>query len=147
MNRFLNRLDNLNIGERSFEFIPVDIKKDINIEGAIIGTNVEFIINNMNVMDLIKKTNLKNQIGVNMYNALLRKPMMVCFMPTIEEEFIWSKNECDEKYGIKAIHLNNFAQTFSIGSWFIKDSCISTTKIYWLNLFSAIIHSLIGKWQ
>ncbi|WP_414150090.1 hypothetical protein ACIZ62_10180 [Acetobacterium carbinolicum] len=136
MNILLNSLDNLNIGDRSFEFIPDEIKKDINIEGVIVGANGKFIVNKMNVMALIKKTNLKNQIGVNMYNALLRKPMMVYLMPTIEEEFVWSKNECDEKYGIKAIHLNNFAQAFSIGSWFIKDSCISATNIYWLNLFN-----------
>ncbi len=55
MNILLNRLDNLNISDRSFEFIPDDIKKDINIEGVIVGANGKLIVNKMNVMALIKK--------------------------------------------------------------------------------------------
>jgi len=87
-------------------------------------------------MSLIKKSNLKNQIGVNMYDALVRKPMMIFLIPTMEEEFEGTKNELDERYGLKAIHLNNFAQAFSIGGWFIKDSCVAATNIYWINLFN-----------
>ena len=33
MNFLINRLDNLDIGSKSFEFIPENIKKDINMDG------------------------------------------------------------------------------------------------------------------
>ena len=35
MNFLINRLDNLDIGSKSFEFIPENIKKDINMDGMI----------------------------------------------------------------------------------------------------------------
>ena len=62
--------------------------------------------------------------------------MMVYLIPTMEDEFEGTKQYFDERYGIKALHLNNFAQSFSIGCWFIKDSCIASTYAYWINLFN-----------
>ena len=82
MNFLINRLDNLDIGSKSFEFIPENIKKDINMDGMIVGANGQFLVNQKDIMVLIKKSGLKNQIGENMYNAILRKPMMVFLIPT-----------------------------------------------------------------
>lgn len=42
MNFLINRLDNLDIGSKSFEFIPENIKKDINMDGMIVGANGQF---------------------------------------------------------------------------------------------------------
>lgn len=79
MNLLINRLDNLVIGSESFEFIPENVKKEININGMIVGANGKFLVDQKDIMVLIKKSSLKNQIGENMYNAVLRKPMMVFF--------------------------------------------------------------------
>lgn len=136
MNFLINRLDNLNVNNKSFEFIPENIKKEINIYGMIVGSGGEFLVNQKDVMVLIRNSNLKNQIGENMYNALLRKPMMFFLIPTLEEEFESTKEKLDERYGLKSIHLNNFAQAFSLGCWFIKDSCVAANTIYWLNMFN-----------
>lgn len=64
------------------------------------------------------------------------KLMMLFLMPTPEDDFEGTKDKFDKRYGSKTIHLNNFAQAFSIACWFIKDSCISATHIYWLNLIN-----------
>lgn len=136
MNIFMNRLDNLCINNISYEFIPESIKKEININGMIVGANGRFLVDKIDAMSLIKKSNLKNQIGQNMYDALMRKPMMVYLIPTMEDEFEGTKQYFDERYGIKALHLNNFAQSFSIGCWFIKDSCVTSIYAYWINLFN-----------
>ena len=109
MNFLINRLDNLDIGSKSFEFIPENIKKDINMDGMIVGANGQFLVNQKDIMVLIKKSGLKNQIGENMYNAILRKPMMVFLIPTQEKEFESTKEELDMTYGMKLIHLNNLA--------------------------------------
>ena len=93
MNFLINRLDNLDIGSKSFEFIPENIKKDINMDGMIVGANGQFLVNQKDIMVLIKKSGLKNQIGENMYNAILRKPMMVFLIPTQEKEFESTKEE------------------------------------------------------
>lgn len=77
MNLLINRLDNLVIGSESFELIPENVKKEININGMIVGANGKFLVDQKDIMVLIKKSGLKNQIGENMYNAVLRKPMMV----------------------------------------------------------------------
>ena len=134
MNFLINRLDNLDIGSKSFEFIPENIKKDINMDGMIVGANGQFLVNQKDIMVLIKKSGLKNQIGENMYNAILRKPMMVFLIPTQEKEFESTKEELDMTYGMKLIHLNNFAQAFSLGCWFVKDSCVMANFIYWINM-------------
>lgn len=136
MNVLMNRLDNLCIDNKSYEFIPESIKKEMNINGMIVGVNGQFLVDKKDAMILIKKSNLKNQIGQNMYDALIRKPMMVYLIPTMEDEFEGTKQYFDERYGIKALHLNNFAQSFSIGCWFIKDSCVTSTYAYWINLLN-----------
>lgn len=136
MNFLINRLDNLVIGSKSFEFIPANIKKEINMNGMIVGANGKLLVGQKDMMVLIKKSHLKNQIGENMYNAVLRKPMMVFLIPTQEDEIETTKEELDQRYGIKLIHLNNFAQTFSLGCWFIKDSCVTANFIYWINMFN-----------
>lgn len=136
MNILMNRLDNLCIDNKSYEFISESIKKKINMNGMIVGANGKFLVDKNDAMILIKKSNLKDQIGENMYDALMRKPMMVYLIPTMEDEFEGTKEYFDERYGIKALHLNNFAQSFSIGCWFIKDSCVTSTYAYWINLFN-----------
>ena len=102
----------------------------------IVGANGKFLVEQKDIMVLVKKSGLKNQIGENMYNAVLRKPMMCFLIPTQEDEFEATKEELDQKYGIKLIHLNNFAQAFSLGCWFIKDSCVTANFIYWINMFN-----------
>lgn len=136
MNFLINRLDNLDINSKSFEFIPANIKKEINMDGKIVGANGKFVVDQKDMMILIKKSNLKNQIGENMYNAVLRKSMMVFFIPTQADEFEVTQEELDQRYGMKLIHLNNFAQAFSLGCWFIKDSCVTANFIYWVNMFN-----------
>ena len=81
-------------------------------------------------MELVKISELRELIGTNMYSALIRKPMMLFLFPTEEEEFDVDKEILDQRYGIMEIHLNNFAQAFSIACWFIKDSCVSANHIY-----------------
>lgn len=136
MNILMNRLDNLCIGNKSYEFIPESIKKDINMDGKIVGRNGEFLVNEKDVMNLLKASDLRNQIGGNLYNALMRKPMMVYLVPTKEDEFEGTKQFFDERYGMMALDLNNFSQAFSIGCWFMKDSCVASTYAYWINLLN-----------
>lgn len=133
MNFVINRLDNLSLSGKSYEFIPDNIKRELNIEGKIVGVNDKYIFNEIDIMFFIRNSNLKNQIGINMYNALLRKPIMIFLIPTQQDEFMSTKEQLDYQYGIKSIHLNNFAQAFSLGCWFIKDSCINANIIYWMN--------------
>lgn len=134
MNFLINRLDNLVLENESFELVPDEFKKEIN--GMIVGTNGKFVFNNCDVMMLIKRSGIQNQIGINMYDALIRKPMMIFLLPTKPEEFYGTKEELDTRYGIKGINLNNLAQAFSLGCWFIKDSCVAATVIYWVNMFN-----------
>lgn len=102
MNVLINRLDNLCIDNKRYEFIPESIKKEMNINGMIVGAKGQFLVDKKDAMILIKKSNLKNQIGRNMYDALIRKPMMVYLIPTMEDEFEGTKQYFDERYGIKA---------------------------------------------
>jgi hypothetical protein len=53
-----------------------------------------------------------------------------------EDDYGKTKEQLDYKYGIMSIILNNFAQAFSLGCWFIKDSCVASTNIYWNNTFN-----------
>ena len=136
MNLVIDRLDNLNIGNKSYEFIPEDIKVEMNLNGMIVGTEGEFLVNGKDVMIFLKESELRDLIGINMYNALIRKPMMFFLIPTQEDEFEAGKEKLDERYGVMEIHLNNFAQCFSLAFWFLKDSCVNATHIYWLNMFN-----------
>lgn len=136
MNYLLNRLDNLDIQDNSYEFIATEIKEAINVDGRIVGYNGEYMRNEADIMLLIKNFGLNELIGINMYDALMRKPMMIFLIPTQEDEFEATKEELDNRYGLLQMHLNNFAQVFSIACWFIKDSCICATNLYWLNMFN-----------
>ena len=69
MNILMNRLDNLWIDNKSYEFIPENIKKEINMAGMIVGAGGKFSVNKMDAMRLIKDSNLKSQIGENMVSA------------------------------------------------------------------------------
>lgn len=51
MNFLINRLDNLNI-KKSFEFIPANIKNEINMDGMIVGSKGKFLVNQQDVMVL-----------------------------------------------------------------------------------------------
>lgn len=136
MNFCINRLDNIKIERRSYEIISSQKVKDIKMDGAIVGADAEYLVCDKNAMLLVKKSELRLLMGEYMYQALIRKPMMLFLMPTQEDEFEGTKEKFDKRYGSKTIHLNNFAQAFSIACWFIKDSCISATHIYWLNLIN-----------
>lgn len=136
MNLVLNRLDNLNIGNKSYEFIPEDIKSEMNLNGMIVGSDGKFLVNGKDALIFVKNSELSHLIGINMYNALIRKPMLYFLIPTQEDEFEATKEILDERYGVMEIHLNNFAQCFSLACWFIKDSCVNATHIYWLNMFN-----------
>lgn len=132
----INRLDNIKIDRKSYDIVPENIVKELNMNGAIIGANAEWLVSEKDVMCLLKNSELGSLMGTYMYQALVRKPMMLFLMPTQEPEFEGSKEEFDRQYGSKTIHLNNFAQTFSIACWFIKDSCVSSVHTYWLNLIN-----------
>lgn len=136
MNLCINRLDNFKIEGKSYQIVPSDEAKELNLSGAIIGVDAEYLINDIDAMFLIKKSELRLLMGEYMYQALIRKPMMLFLMPTQEDEFEGTKEEFDKRYGNKTILFNNFAQAFSIGCWFIKDSCVSSAHIYWLNLIN-----------
>lgn len=51
----------------------------------------------------------------------------------MEDEFEADKQTLDERYEIKMASFNIFAQTFTLGCWLIKDSCVSTNKMHWEN--------------
>lgn len=136
MNFCINRLDNIKIERRSYEIISSQKVKDLKMDGAIVGADAEYLVCNKNAMLLVKKSELRLLIGEYMYQALIRKPMMLFLMPTQEDEFEGTKEEFDKRYGNKTILFNNFAQAFSIACWFIKDSCVSSAHIYWLNLIN-----------
>lgn len=136
MNFFINRLDYLDIGDHSYAFIPESAKRELQLDGMIVGVNGRFVSHDKDVMTLLKATNLKEQIGSNRYDALLHRPMMFFLRATTEQELQLSKEGLDQRYGIESINLNNFAQTLSIGCWFIKDSCVCATQGYWMNLLS-----------
>lgn len=136
MNFFINRLDYLDIGNNSYPFIPENIAKEMNLDGRIVGLNGCFFSHNTDVMALLKKTDLRDQIGINRYNALFQHPMMLFLLATTEDELRLSEEKLDHRYGIMEINLNNFAQALSIGCWFIKDSCVCATQGYWMNLLN-----------
>ena len=133
MNFFLNRLDNLDIANQSFEFIPQSAKETQNLDGRIVGVNGTFFSGQHDIMLLLKKIGLREQIGVNMYEALFRKPMMIFLLASTEEDFSFSKEQLDQHYIFTGLNFNNFAQALSIGCWFIKDSCVSAAWAYLSN--------------
>ena len=136
MNLCVNRLDNIKIDKKSYEIIPTEKAEELKLYGAIVGVDGEYLVYDKNVMILIHKSELRLQMGELMYQALARKPMMLFLMPTQEDELEGTKEDFDKRYGRKTIDLNNFAQAFSIACWLIKDSCVSSTKIYWLNIIN-----------
>lgn len=132
----LNRLDNFKLEDKSYEFILEEIKREVKIDGRILGTGGKFLISGKDIMILVKKSDLQKQIGRNEYSALIRKPMIVFLLASSENDFGKTKEELDKMYGIISIHFNNFVQAFSIGCWLIKDSCITSTNMYWYNMFN-----------
>lgn len=136
MNLLVNRLDNIIIDSKSYRIIPDEKVKELDLSGAIVGVDAQYLVYDKDAMLLVKKSELRLLMGEYMYQALIRKPMMLFLMPTQEDEFEGTKEEFDKRYGSKTIQLNNFAQAFSIACWFIKDSCVSSTHIYWLNLIN-----------
>lgn len=136
MNFSINRLDNIKIDKKDYNIISEDIAQKINMNGAIVGADSEWLIDEKDVMYILKNSELRSLMGEFMYQALIRKPIMLFLMPTLETEFEGTKVEFDRQYGSKMIHLNNFAQSFSIACWFIKDSCVSSVYTYWLNMLN-----------
>ncbi len=130
MNIMLNKLDNLNLKYGSYKLSDESVT---NILGMLIGSESKFIVRDIDIRNLVEKLGLKSIVGKYMYDALMRKPIMAFLIPTKEDEFDMTKEELDKRYGIQALHLNNFAQTFSLGCWFIKDSCVASSDSYWLN--------------
>lgn len=135
MNIFINRLDNLAFDADGVEFIPETIKKEHNIDGRIVGSQGTFSADGVEILGLIKNSFLSREIGERMFDSMLRKPKMIFLLPTSETEFEAPKDSLDLQIGIKEIHFNNFAQAFSIGCWFIKDSCVTAQYSYGINLF------------
>ncbi len=133
MNFFLNRLDNLDIGDESFEFIPQFAKKEMNLDGRIVGVHGTFISHEHDVMPLLREIGLKEQIGIGMYDALFRKPVMIFLLASTEEDLTFTKEQLDQRDAFIGLNLNNFAQALSIGCWFIKDSCVSAVHAYMSN--------------
>lgn len=136
MNLLVNRIDNIQIDSKSYDIFSAEATKELNMGGAIVGVNGEYLVDGKNTMDLVYNSELKFLMGNQMYQALLRKPMMLFFIPTQEDEFDANVDELDKRYGIQNLNLNNFAQAFSLACWFIKDSCVCATYSYWLNLFN-----------
>lgn len=136
MNLCISRLDHIKFDSNSFEIISSDKVKELNMDGAIVGVGAEFLVYDKDAMVLVKNSELRLLMGEYMYQALIRKPMMLFLIPTQEDEFDGTKEFFDKIYGSKTIMLNNFAQAFSIACWFIKDSCVSAAYIYWLNLIN-----------
>lgn len=132
----LNRLDNFKLVDKCYEFIPEKVKREKNIDGRILGTGSKFMISGRDQMILIKKSGLQEQIGKLEYDAFMRKPMFVFFWASTENDFGKTEEELDQRYGLTSGHLNNIAQAFSIGCWFIKDSCIASTNMYLYNMFN-----------
>ena len=139
MNFFINRLDYLDIGAHSYPFIPEYAKKELNLDGIIVGPGGRFFCHGIDIMALLKATDLRDQLGNNRYNALFQKPMMFFLRASTEDELNLPpvKEKLDRRYGIEGINLNNFAQALSIGCWFIKDSCVRATQCYWMNLVTS----------
>lgn len=136
MNIMLNMLDNFKLVGKSYSFIPDKVKLELNMDGKILGIGSEFLVSGKDIMTLVRKSNLREQIGINEYNALMRKPMVVFLMASTEADFGKTKEELDKMYGMISIKFNNFVQAFSIACWFIKDSCIDSTNMYWCNLLN-----------
>ena len=59
MNLVLNRLDNIKIESKSYELFPADKMDEINMCGAIIGINGEYLIKGKNVVLLAVNAGLK----------------------------------------------------------------------------------------
>ena len=136
MNIVINQLDNLALDNISFNLAANSTKEKHDIEGILVGSNGILMNNSFNALTLLEKSNFRNQIGQAAYATLITKPMMIFSYPTSDEEFDLDPQALDQKYGTSAIHFNNFAQTFSLGCWFIKDSCVNSTSTYWTNLFN-----------
>lgn len=136
MNFQLNRLDNLRISTASFELMSDTIKKQNNIDGAIIGTNGKYLSHGIDVMEILKRSRLKEIMGIYSYQALMRKPIMLFLLPIQEDEFKSTKEELDRHYGLTDLFLNNIAQCFSIACWLLRDSCVSPSYNYRINLLT-----------
>ena len=136
MNFQLNRLDNLKISNTSFELMSDHIKKQNNIDGAIIGANGKYLSSGIDVMQMLKRSKIKDMMGIFSYQALMRKPIMLFLLPTQECEFESTKEELDRCYGLTDLFLNNIAQCFSIACWLLKDSCVSPSYNYRINLLT-----------
>lgn len=136
MNIMLNRLDNFKLVGKNYSFIPDKVKLELDIDGKILGAGSKFLHSGKDVMILVKESNLREHIGINEYNALMRKPMVVFLMASTKADFGKTKEELDKMYGMTSINFNNFVQAFSIACWLIKDSCIASTNMYWCNLLN-----------
>lgn len=130
MNILINKIDNLIFENKSIPFIPEDVQ---HIHGMIVGANGSYFVKELNVMKCIELFEIQKEIGTIKFNELMRKPKMVFLFATEENEFSATKEDLDKANGIKAIHLNNFAQALSLGCWLVKDSCVSSTDIYQFN--------------
>lgn len=141
MNFIINRIDNLRLSGAGCEFIPDAIKKQMKIDGMLVGSGGKFLVSGNNVMDILRapQYGLQDYLGMLDYQAMMRKPMMLFLIPSVKEDFELGEEELDERYGLMAIHLNNFAQAFSLGCWFIRDSCIAATHIYGFNPINGYI--------
>lgn len=131
MNIVINQLDNLALDTKSFSLIPNETKKNNNIDAMLVGSNGKFLCSGKDIMPLVKRSYLKYGTDIHTYTSLMKRPMMIFLIPSAIEE---NDPHFDQQFG--PTNLNNFAQAFSIGCWFIKDSCIASTNIYHLNLLS-----------
>ncbi|WP_394886341.1 hypothetical protein [Clostridium butyricum] len=136
MNYMLNTVDNLRFIGKSYEFIPQNIKDEMNIDGVILNSGSKFLKDGKDIMQLVKLSGLQGQIGKLEYDALMRKPMFVFLLASSGYDIKGTKIDLDNRYGVLCINFNNFVQAFSLGCWLIKDSCIASTNMYWHNLFN-----------
>lgn len=136
MNYMLNRLDNFKLEDKDYTVIREEINHEVKIDSRLLGTGGKFLVSGKDAMILIKKSGLREQIGKIEYDALMRKPMIAFLLASSEDDFGKTKEEMDKMYGMISIHFNNFVQAFSIACWLIKDSCISSTNMYWYNMFN-----------
>lgn len=136
MNFLINMIDNLNIDDKSYNVHSIEIQKEVGCYSKLVGAGGEFTIGELDVIEVLKRYGLKEQIGEINFNSLFQKPLMIFVFATQEDEFNGTKEFLDNRYGRKILDLNNFSQAFSLGCWFIKDSCVESTKVYLNNTYN-----------
>lgn len=139
MNLIFFRIDNLVFNKKEvYDFIPEKVSEELNMMAYIQYLSEKNKSFDFKMNKLIEKTSLKYKIGEIKYSSLLEKPALLYLIPT-NEDFDIPPSKYDEFYLAMDYQLSTIARMFSLCVWLLKDSCVSLSHAYHVNIFNECI--------